>query len=222
MSEPKEHRVETEKELTDFVNLIKPRDHIILFYTGIEDKHKVLFTFIKVGLDRGEAAVYVASEENPRQIRKAMNKFGMDVKYHEESGALKILDYKDVYIINGRSNASRTYALWEKLYNEVMERGFKGLRIVGEMSCFFEAGLYKELLDYERSLHRRFEIPMIAICAYNTEIIDRMGVTELLLNLIEAHSRASFTRRSLDQLKIDKIRLAERLLDSPDNKEKDY
>ncbi|MCP8322325.1 MAG: MEDS domain-containing protein, partial [archaeon] len=102
MSKPKEHRVETEKELTDFINLIKPRDHIILFYTGIEDKHKVLFTFIKVGLDKGEAAVYVVSEETPEQIREAMTKSGIDVKCYEESGALKILDYKDFYIINGR------------------------------------------------------------------------------------------------------------------------
>ncbi|MCP8309833.1 MAG: MEDS domain-containing protein [archaeon] len=190
MSKPKEHRVETEKELTDFMNLIEPRDHIILFYTGIEDKHRVLFTFIKFGLDRGEAVVYVVSEENPKQIGKAMTKFGIDVKYHEESGALKILDYKDVYIINGRFNASRTRALWEKLYNEVMERGLKGLR-----------------LDYERSLHREFKIPMVAICAYNTEIIDRMGMTELLLNLIKAHSRAGFTGRSLDLLKIDRFYL---------------
>ncbi|MCP8322320.1 MAG: hypothetical protein H3Z52_15490 [archaeon] len=76
------------------------------------------------------------------------------------------------------------------------------------MFCFFEAGLYKELLDYERSLRREFEIPMVAICAYNTEILDRMGMTGLVLDLIQAHCRASFTGRSLDMLKIDKFRLS--------------
>jgi len=222
LSEPKKHRVVTDNELSDFLSKIRPKEHIILFYTGIEDKHKVLFTFIKIGLDKGEAAVYVVSEETPEQIREAMTKFGIDVKCYEESGALKILDYKDFYIINGRFDASRTRALWERLCNEAMERGFKGLRAVGETFCFFEAGLYEELLEYERSLHRRFKIPMIGICAYDTEILDRMGMTGLVLDLIQAHYRASFTGRSLDLLKIDKIRLAERLLDSPDNKEKDY
>lgn len=197
---------------------IEAGEHAILFYTGIEDKHEILFTFIKIGLDRGEAAVYVASEENPEQIKEAMTKFGIDVKRHEEKGALKILDYKDFYIINRRFDALRTRALSERLCNEAIERGFKGIMVVGEMFCFFEAGLTGELLEYERSLPRRFEIPMIAICAYNTEmIVDRMGMTELMLNLIRVHSGASFTRQSLCTLKIDEIRLRQEMDDAIDS-----
>jgi hypothetical protein len=193
-------------------------EHAILFYTGIEDKHRILFTFIKIGLDRNEAAVYVASEENPEQIKEAMTKFGIDVKRHEEKGALKILDYKDYYIINGRFDASRTRALSERLCNEAIERGFKGIRVVGESFCFFEAGLTRELLEYERSLPHRFEIPMTAICAYNTEmIVDRMGMTELMLDLIRVHSGASFTGQSMCKLKIDEIRLRQEMDDAIDS-----
>lgn len=54
-------------------------------------------------------------------------------------------------------------------------------------SCFFEAGLTEELLEYERKLHRTLEIPMRIFCAYNTEIINRIGMKELQTDLIQEH-----------------------------------
>jgi len=66
---------------------MKPTDHVILFYDDPNDKHQVLFTYLKAGLDHGEADAYISTQETPNQIREAMKQFGVDVDKLEKSGA---------------------------------------------------------------------------------------------------------------------------------------
>jgi len=176
-------------EVLDFVRRMKPKDHVIMFYSKPEDKHSVLFTYLKAGLDQGEAVAYIACEETPDEIKEAMNRFGINV---EKSGALHVIDYKDGYIIGGKFDGAKTMEFWKKLYDESVTKGFKGLRVIGETSCFFEHGLVEELVEYERSLHRVLDFPMTAICAYNTDLVVNGGKRELYLDLIKAHSTVIF------------------------------
>ena len=100
-----------------------------------------------------------------------MKRHGIDVDAAERSGALHVIHYKDWYIIDGKFSITKTMELWKKLYNEVIAKGFKGFRVTGEMDCFFENRMVKELLEYERSLHRVLELPMTAICAYDSNVL---------------------------------------------------
>jgi len=135
---------------------------------------------------------YVAGEESPHQIRKAMRQFGIGVDGLEKRGALHVFDYKDWYIIEGSFNSSKTMKFWKQLYDESMAKGFKGLRVTGEMACFFKHRMVKELVEYEKHLHRVLEIPMTAICAYDSNVIANEGGVELCLDLIKAHSTVIF------------------------------
>jgi len=180
-------------EILDFVRKMKVKDHVIMFYSKPEDKHQVLFTYLKAGLDQGEAAAYVAGEESRDQIREAMKQFGIDVDRFEESSALHVIDYKDWYVIGGKFKASKTIGLWKKLYDESVAKGFKGLRVTGEMACFFKHGMVKGLLKYEKTLHKVLEFPMAAICAYDTNIVAKEGGGKLYFDLIKAHGTVIFT-----------------------------
>jgi len=179
-------------EVLEFVKQMKAKDRVIMFYSNPEDKHQVLFNYLKAGLDKGEAAAYVASEETPDQIRQAMKHFGIDVDRFEKSEALHVFDYKDCYIIGNKFSTSKTMELWKKLCNESIAKGFKGLRTTGEMACFFNHGMVKELLKYEKSLHKVFELPMTGICAYDTNIVANEDGGKLFLDLIKAHSTVIF------------------------------
>ena len=110
----------------------------------------------------------------------------------EKAGALHVTDYRDWHIIGDRFNLSKTTSLWKKLYDESMAKGFKGLRVTGETACFFEKGMVKELVEYEKALHRVLEIPMTAICAYDTDVVAYEGGGELYLDLIKAHGTVIF------------------------------
>jgi len=179
-------------EILEFVKQMKAKDHVIMFYSKPEDKRHVLFTYLKAGLDQGEAAAYVASEESSDQIGKAMKRLGIGVDRFEKSGALHVIDYKDCYIIGGKFSTSKTMEFWKKLYDESIAKGFKGLRVAGEMACFFGHGMVKELVEYEKASHRVFELPMTAICAYDTGVVANEGRGELYLDLIKAHSTVIF------------------------------
>ncbi len=173
-----------------------PKGHAILFYADRRDKREVLFTYLKAGLDAGEAAIYVASDESPHALRQAMKEFGLDTDHHEKTHALRIADYREWYIIAGECDISRTFSLWERSLREAFERGFKGLRVAGEMSCFFKHHMLNELVIYERALHRELSIPMEAICAYDDTVVLK-GATEdrylrLYLDLVTAHGTILF------------------------------
>jgi len=181
------------EKVTHFVEELKPRDHVIFVYQSQEAKHSVLFHYLKAGLKNGEAAAYVASEETPDQIREAMKRFGINVEKHERAGTLNIIEYTDIYIINGRFDIKTTMSKWNKLHDEAVSKGLKGLRVTGEMSCFFEHNLVEQLVEYERSLHRVLELPMTAICAYQGQMLAKAkNPINLYTELVRAHGAVLF------------------------------
>jgi hypothetical protein len=175
-------------EILQFVREMKPREHVVMLHSGFEDKHQVLFTYLKAGLDQGEAAAYIASEETPDEIRQAMRRFGMDVDELERRGALRVIDWRDWYIVGGKFSATETIERWKRLHDEAMAKGFRGLRVTGETACFFRERMVKELVQYEQTLHRALEVPMVAICAYDSRVAANERGGELYLDLIKTHS----------------------------------
>lgn len=181
------------EKVTHFVEELKPRDHVIFVYQSQKAKHNVLFHYLKAGLDNGDAAAYVASEETPSQIREAMKRFGINVEKHEKTNALKILEYTDIYLINGKFDIKTTMDKWSKLNDEAVARGLKGLRVTGEMGWFFEHHMIEQLVEYERSLHRVLELPMTAICAYNAKMLAKAkNPINLYTELVRAHGAVLF------------------------------
>ena len=182
------------QKIEQFLNSLRPTNHVIFVYNSLEAKHEVLFNYIRAGLENGEAAAYVTSEENPEEIRDAMKRRRFDVEKYEKTGALKILGYEDIYIIDGKFSITTTMNLWRRLYNEALRQGFNGLRVTGEMTCFFRHNLVEELIDYERALHRVLDIPIIAACAYNANTVMKANnPIDLYNELLKAHGKILFT-----------------------------
>jgi len=174
-------------------------NHMIVLYADRREKHAILFPYLKTGLERGEAVQYIVSQESPEEFKKALRDFGVDVELYEKNDSLRVLNSREWYFKNGKFEASRSIGLMEELYNKKRDAGFKGLIFVGETACFFENKLVKALVEYEQVTHKIYHeptlikslaIPMLAVCAYDRELITRTGGVELLLNLLKAHSTA--------------------------------
>ena len=186
------------------VRQLKPTNHVLFLYESAQDKYNVLFNYLIAGLEAGEAVLYIASEEDPDQIRDAMRRFGVEVAKNEKAGALHILGCNDFYITEGQFAISTTMSLINKLYDEALTNGFTGWRATGEMACFFEHNLIQALIEYEKALHRVFNIPIIAICAYNVSMLARADNPISLYNeLIRAHGTILFTGTDNKLGKID-------------------
>jgi hypothetical protein len=76
-------------------------------------------------------------------------------------------------------------------YADATAKGFKGLRVAGEMACFFKENAIKELVEYEKALGRAFSMPLEGICAYDAKDLAEKGA--LFLDLIKAHSSVIIT-----------------------------
>ena len=188
--------INTEIErLRRFVKQMKPARHDILLYETTEAKLKVLLNYLKYGLDNGEAAVYVCSESSVEEVTAAMKQFGIDTAKYQKSGALKVLDYTQHYIVDGRFDIDNTEKLWRSYYDEAISKGFKGLRAAGETALFFKHNLVKELVDYEKSLHKTASTtPMIAIYAYRADQLMRPNnPVNVYSELVKSHGNVLFS-----------------------------
>jgi len=170
----------------NFVRDFKAGNHGIFFYSSPQEKHEVLFNFLQAGIERGEGAIYVATQETPAQIRRQMQNFGLNVKTLERDGVLRVFECKNWYIIDGKVNMSHTKTLSLRVLNEVMELGLKGLRGCGEAACFFERKKEKEMVKYELQIGRNFDLPVAALCAYDVNHAKSLD-EKLFFSLIKAH-----------------------------------
>ncbi len=74
----------------DFVAAVRPGDHIVLFYETLEFKHKVLFTYLVSGLERGITALYVSHKEPASDILSGMQSFGIEVERYARMGLFEL------------------------------------------------------------------------------------------------------------------------------------
>jgi len=197
-------KVTSDAKLMRILRNLKPRDHAILIYDSKEAKHNTLFSYIQKGLRKGEAAVYICSEETPDEIRVAMKKFGIEVDKYQDTDALKILPYTEIYIRDGTFNIESIMEVWSKFYDDAMSQGFSGMRVTGEMSCFIEHKLVEELINYEQALHTILDIPMMAICAYNAEALTNVeNPIDVYSELVKAHGKVLFAGKDNNVGKIE-------------------
>jgi hypothetical protein len=168
-------------------------DHALLLYAYPDSRRAIAFPFLKAGLIRGYAAIYLASEKGMDGERKAMWKRYCDLEDSERTGALTFMSADEWYISRGRTSPKVIFDNWSKLAREKMRRGYNGIQVAGEMDVFFENGKTRQLLNYERKLGRRLSLRTCAICMYDTH---RVGVGQIM-PLINAHGHGIFERVGL-------------------------
>jgi uncharacterized protein YneF (UPF0154 family) len=180
----------------DYAKILKAGDHGVFFYRGPYEKREVLFNFLQAGFQKGEGAIYVASQENSEQIRRHMEDFGFNVKALERDCVLRIFDYDSWYIIDGEVNVPHIMMMSQRVFDEAMEIGLKGLRGCGEIACFFEHKKQRELVEYELGIGRNFVFPVTVLCAYDANHAKFLD-EKLFVSLIKAHGpvvTSSFAR----------------------------
>ena len=177
---------------------ISQGSHAVLFYNSPREKYQLILPFIKDGLDKGEAILYLLDEKNQKRIMKYMMTFGINVHRHEKSGALKILASENWYVEKGTISKELVVKKWMKTLSDATKNGFHGLRVSGEPTYFFRHDLMEPWMEYERSLPRKFESPITAICRYKTADLASNNMN-YLLELVKIHSHA-ITSKSIQEI----------------------
>jgi len=161
-----------------YVRSLKLRDHAVLFYDTEEIKREISFPFLRAGLLKGEAVIYLVSENILDSEKREIRKYGISVDKQGKE-AFTIMSADEWYIKNGKAQAQTIIDNWLTLLKEKQKAGFIGLRVASEMNVFFNYAKSKELLIYAATLGIQLALAMCALCLYETRRLDEQQFIQL-------------------------------------------
>ena len=107
------------------------RDHVGAFFNTIDEEHRVLGSFYKDGIDRGEKAAHIVDPENREEHLKRLADAGIPVQKMMDTGQLEVLPWTDAYVRDRRFDQDAMLPTVEKLIQSGAAAGYPLTRLVG-------------------------------------------------------------------------------------------
>lgn len=166
------------QEPTRYVQNLKFGDHALFLYNTEDDRREIAFSYLKAGLPKGEAIVFLVPEQKIDSENQEIQRYGISGDYFRNE-AFTIMSAEEWYLKKGRAQAKTIMDNWLKLLKVKQKAGFAGLRAAGEMGVFLENSKEKELLKYEAALGRKFAFAICGLCLYDIGKLDESQVARL-------------------------------------------
>jgi MEDS: MEthanogen/methylotroph, DcmR Sensory domain len=146
------------------------RNHVCAFFNTIDEEHRVLGSFYKEGLDRGEKAAHIVDPANREEHLKRLADAGIPVQKMMDTGQLDVLPWTDAYVRDRRFDQDAMLATVEKLIQSGAATGYPLTRLAGHHMdwLFLDKPATYNLVEYEARLNHvlsRYNDPVI--CNYN-------------------------------------------------------
>src|SRR5712692_11015734 len=78
------------------------RNHVCAFFNTIDEEHRVLGSFYKDGLDRGEKAAHIVDPENREEHLKRLAEAGINVQQAMDTGQRELRPWREAYLRGDR------------------------------------------------------------------------------------------------------------------------
>jgi hypothetical protein len=146
------------------------RNHVCAFFNTIEEEHRVLGSFYKDGLNRGEKAAHIVDPANREEHLKRLAEAGIHVQETMDTGQLEVLPWTDAYVRDHRFDQDAMLATVEKLIESGAAAGYALTRLAGHHMdwLFLDKPATYNLVEYEARLNHvlsKHSDPVI--CNYN-------------------------------------------------------
>ncbi len=146
------------------------RNHVCAFFTTIDEEHRVLGSFYKDGLLRGERAAHIVDPENREEHLKRLAEAGIRVQEMTDTGQLEVLPWTDAYVRDRRFDQDAMLATVEQLIRSGAAAGYALTRLVGHHMdwLFLDKPATYNLVEYEARLNHllsKYTDPVI--CNYD-------------------------------------------------------
>ena len=143
--------------------------HICAFFNSIDEEHRVLRSFIKEGLDRGEKAFHVVDPELREEHLKLLAGAGINVPRAIDTGQLEVRRWQDAYLRGDHFDQNAMLALIEEVLQSADTDGYPLTRLLAHMewALLDEQGV-NNLVEYETRLNYvlpKYNDPVI--CTYD-------------------------------------------------------
>ena len=162
------------------------RNHVCAFFNTIEEEHRVLGSFYKDGLNRGEKAAHIVDPANREEHLKRLAEAGIRVHETMDTGQLEVLPWTDAYVRDHRFDQDAMLATVEKIIESGAAAGYPLTRLVGHHMdwLFLDKPATYNLVEYEARLNyvlSKHNDPVI--CNYNPS---KFGAT-VAMDIMRTH-----------------------------------
>jgi hypothetical protein len=154
-------------------------DHAVAFYDDDDFKRRISFPFLNAGLSRGEAAVFLVSEDKLDSEIREIKKYGIDLD-SLPNGAFTITSNIEWYLGKGKAKAKTILTNWQTLIQEKKKAGFTGVHVAGDLTDIINTGLSEELLKYDEFLGRHLVFDVCGLCLYDKNILEERSIARVL------------------------------------------
>jgi MEDS: MEthanogen/methylotroph, DcmR Sensory domain len=162
------------------------RNHVCAFFNTIDEEHRVLGSFYKDGIDRGEKAAHIVDPENREEHLKRLAESGIQVQEMMDTGQLEVLPWTDAYVRDHQFDQDAMLATVEQLIQSGAAGGYSLARLVGHHMdwLFLDKPATYNLVEYEARLNHvlsKHNDPVI--CNYNPS---KFGAT-VAMDIMRTH-----------------------------------
>lgn len=160
-------------------------DHIVVGFETNQELIEQSMHFLKVGLLEKDEDILLMTDALPKdRIRKKITKewnVVEDVGSLEQKGRISLMSFQEFHQSEGKFDAKRGKARMAKMAQKAVDNGRKGLRFVNDANAFFSSGMTQQLIDWELSLEKQFDLPITLVCAYTEENIIRLNNSPIMM-----------------------------------------
>jgi hypothetical protein len=143
--------------------------HICAFFNSIDEEHRVLHSFIKDGLDRGDKAFHLVDPEQREEHLRRLAEAGINVHRAIDTGQLEVRRWQDAYLRGDHFDQNAMLALIEDVLQSADTAGYPLTRLVAHMEwALLDKPGVDNLVEYETRLNYllpKYDDPVI--CTYD-------------------------------------------------------
>lgn len=149
--------------------------HLCQLYETDRGRLQMAVPFLADGLETGNACFLVASPSVRQLIVSALKRVRPDLDADIASGRLRLL--------NVTSNSKYMLSQLDEAFGAAMDKGFKNLRLVGDMAWFLDQGQSgDDLVDFETRYDRQIghSYPIVSLCLYDARRFSGIDILHAL------------------------------------------
>ncbi|HEX5977413.1 MAG TPA: MEDS domain-containing protein [Nitrososphaeraceae archaeon] len=170
--------------IIEMIRQSHPHDHDVMIYPDLPTFRQVYSQATKEALERNEIVFLTTTYDSFQRVIDSLKQGRISVNKEVKHGNLIILDAVKAYQID----ISGVLNFAKSLLMRAAKNGKAGVFNISDMGSFFLADRIPILVEYERSLRKKMDIELKAVCSYHKGDFENLS-KEQQQAILSAHKR---------------------------------
>ena len=184
--------LQTPNEIMNVVDKLDSGDHVVLFHENSEYARTIEFRFLNEGLKRGEYCVYSTVFDEPAEIERQMQDFGIDVKGPKERDLLHIYKLPASPAVHAAGGLQGIEEFTKTVLPESSDATYRLVGRLYPLDMLSKQHLAENLNIERKSQDGYKKRHGIAMCSYSTKHLKSELLFDWFAGALKAHDAAAF------------------------------